>query len=418
MSEGRAASAARIVVAGSLAEYLEGGGYWWHRLQYLLGLRDLGHDVFWLDLLPSTGDPAEDERCVAALVARMEMFDLADRVIVLLHDGSRPNHDVESFAVLNASEQRFDEIVRSADAVWNLCGAAKPPLLSRFGRRVLIDLDPGVYQLSDLSWDMGLGNHDVFLTIGTKIQDEDSEVPARGVEWQPMLPFVFLPEWREEPDPGPQAPFTSLTQWEWREMWLGDRVLSRSKRDAYLRFLDLPARTGLPFELAANIDPGDETGDRALLASHGWSWVHPHVKAGTPAAYRTYIAASRAEFLCPKPIYADLRTGWFSDRSVCYLATGRPVVCEETGFSDRIPTGEGLFAFRDLDQAATAVEDVHANYARHRAAARELAVELFDSRRRLAAMVEASFAARPAGDQSAASTSDAARSPDRTAPSM
>jgi hypothetical protein len=201
-------------------------------------------------------------------------------------------------------------------------------------------------------------------------------------------------------------------------MWLGDRVLSRSKRDAYLRYLDLPARTGLPFELAANIDPGDETGDRALLASHGWNWVHPHAKAGTPSAYRSYIAGSRAEFLCPKPIYAELRTGWFSDRSVCYLATGRPVVCEDTGFPERIPTGAGLFAFGDTEEAAAAVEDVHANYARHKAAARELAVELFDSRRRLAEMVEASLSAGPSRGQGAASTSEAARSPDRTAPSM
>jgi hypothetical protein len=258
----------------------------------------------------------------------------------------------------------------------------------------------------------------VFLTIGVKIHDPDSEVPTRGVDWQPMLPFVFLPEWGAQPDPGPRAPFTSLTQWEWREMWIGDRVLSRSKREAYLRFLDLPARTGVPFELAANIDPGDDTGDRELLASHGWNWVHPHEKAGTPDAYRSYITASRAEFLCPKPIYVDLRTGWFSDRSVCYLAIGRPVVCEDTGFSDRIPTGAGVFAFRDFDGAVAAVEEVDADYARHSAAARELAAELFDSRKRLAAMVEASFAAPAGGDQSRASTSDAARSPDRTAPSM
>lgn len=406
------------MIAGSLAEYLEGGGYWWHRLQYLLGLRDLGHEVFWIDLLPSSGDAASDDRVVATLLGRMKEFDLAERVIVLLHDGSRPNHDVETFDVRNATEQRFDEVVRGADVLWNLCGAAKQPLLSRFARRVLIDLDPGVYQVSDLTWDMGLAHHEVLFTVGGKIHDQDSEVPTRDVEWRPMLPFVFLPSWEEEPDPGPQAPFTSLTQWEWREMWLGDRVLSRSKRDAYLRYLDLPARTGLPFELAANIDPGDETGDRALLASHGWNWVHPHTKAGTPAAYRSYLAASRAEFLCPKPIYTDLRTGWFSDRSVCYLATGRPVVCEDTGFSQRIPTGAGLLAFRDFEEAAAAVEDVHANYGRHKAAARELAVELFDSRRRLGEMVEASLSARPARDQSAASTSDDARSPDRTAPSM
>jgi hypothetical protein len=408
-----------IVLAGSLAEYLEGGGYWWHRLQYLLGLRALGHEVFWLDLLPSTGDRDEDHRLVEGLLERMRAVGLADRTIILLHPGSLPNHDSESFTLLNASERRFDAIVRDADVLWNLCGAAKQPLLSRFKRRALIDLDPGVYQVSAATWDMGLDDHEVFFTLGAKVGDDDCEIPDAGVTWRPITPFVFLPMWGEEPDPGPGAPFTSLTQWEWREMWLGDRVLSRSKREAYLRYLDLPARTGVPFELAANIDPGDDTGDRELLASHGWNWVHPHVKAGTPADYRRYIAGSRAEFLCPKPIYADLRTGWFSDRSACYLATGRPVVCEDTGFSDRIPTGAGVLAFRDFDEAVAAVGDVHADYARHKAAARELAIELFDSRARLTEMVEASFASPPAAaDQSAASASDAARSPDRTAPSM
>jgi len=171
------------VIAGSLAEYLEGGGYWWHRLQYLLGLRDLGHEVFWIDLLPSSGDAASDDRVVATLLGRMKEFDLAERVIVLLHDGSRPNHDVETFDVRNATEQRFDEVVRGADVLWNLCGAAKQPLLSRFARRVLIDLDPGVYQVSDLTWDMGLAHHEVLFTVGGKIHDQDSEVPTRDVEY-------------------------------------------------------------------------------------------------------------------------------------------------------------------------------------------------------------------------------------------
>jgi hypothetical protein len=306
--------------------------------------------------------------------------------MVLLHDA--PHHEAESFTLFNVSERRFQEIVRSADVLWNLCGAAKQPLLSLFKRRVLIDLDPGVYQLSGLEWDMGLSDHEVLFTIGAKILDADCEVPTLDADWQPISPFVFLPMWDRAPDPGPRAAFTSVTQWEWREIWLSERILSRSKRDAYLRHIDLPGRTGLPFELAANIDPEDATGDRELLTSRGWRLVHPHQVVGSPAAYQQYIAASRAEFLCPKPIYTDLRTGWLSDRSMCYLATGRPVVCEDTGFPDRVPTGLGLLAFRTVEEAAEAVTEVYANYGRHAAAARELAVDLFDSRRRLTEMLD------------------------------
>jgi hypothetical protein len=403
---------ARVVLAGSLGEYLEGGGYWWNRLQYLLGLRQLGHDVVWLDLLGSEGDPGQDRRRVDTLLARLAQFGLASTAIVLLHDSGSPDHVAESFTLFNATPERFRRIVRDADVLWNLCGAAKQPLLSMFKRRALIDLDPGVYQLSALTWDMGLSDHEVFFTVGTKMHDDDCEVPDLGVEWHPITPMVFLPRWSVAPDPGPDAPFTSITQWEWREMWLDGRILSRSKREAYLRYLDLPRETGLPCELAANFDPRDDTGDPELLRSHGWRLAHPHEQAGTPFAYRRYIEGSRAELLCPKPIYRDLNTGWLSDRSACYLATGRPVVCEDTGFSDRFPTGDGLLAFRDFDGAAAAMEDVHAHYPRHMAAARELATELFDSRRGLSAMLETSLSAgareaQPAGPDLVASTGPA-----------
>jgi hypothetical protein len=406
---------ARIVLTGSLAEYLEGGGYWWTRLQYLLGLKELGHDVFWLDLLQSSGDARVDQQLVEALLGRLERYGLREQAIVLLHDD--PDHAAESFTVYNASPARLREIARSADLLWNLCGAAKRPLLSLFRRRVLIDLDPGVFQVSGLTWDMGLADHEVFLTVGGKLGDEDCLVPDLGVRWQPVVPFVFLPAWERKPDPGPQAPFSSVTQWEWREMWLDGRVLSRSKREAYLRYLELPRRTGQRFELAANIDPEDDTGDRELLAANGWSLVHPHVIAAEPGSYRRYIQGSRAEFLCTKPIYRELVTGWFSDRSVCYLASGRPVLCEETGFSDHLPTGEGLFSFSSPDEAVALVAEVEGSYARQMSAARELAEAIFDSRRCLAKMLELSDAARPSGSAHAG-RSDAASGDSEGGPAL
>jgi hypothetical protein len=166
-------------------------------------------------------------------------------------------------------------------------------------------------------------------------------------------------------------------------------VLSISKRDAYLRYLDLPRRAGRPFQLAANIHPDDPTPDRALLRDHGWSLVEAHRVAPSPAHYRDYIASSRAEVCCPKPIYRELRTGWFSDRSAAFLASGRPVAAEETGWTDLLPTGAGLLPFRTAEEAAQAVAEIDADYARHSRAARAIAEEHLDARQTLSAMLVA-----------------------------
>ena len=127
--------------------------------------------------------------------------------------------------------------------------------------------------------------------------------------------------------------------------------------------------------------------DRALLLRHGWTVVDPHVVAGTPAAYQEYIRSSRAEICCPKPIYRELRSGWFSDRSACYLAAGRPVVNQDTGFDRVLPTGAGLFSVRDLEDAVAAVAAIETGYARHAQAARALACAQFDPARVLAPVV-------------------------------
>jgi hypothetical protein len=196
--------------------------------------------------------------------------------------------------------------------------------------------------------------------------------------------------WEVTGDPRVNAPFTSITQWTWEELALGERMLSASKRAAYLRYLELPERAGRPFELAANIGPNDVANDAESLRNHGWRLADPHQVAGSPEAYRQYLQNSRAEILCPKPIFRQLQTGWFSDRSVCYLACGRPVLAEETGFSDVIPVGRGLLSFRNIDEAVAGVAEIDANYPNHSRAARELTHEYFDSARCLPAMLSAS----------------------------
>jgi hypothetical protein len=226
--------------------------------------------------------------------------------------------------------------------------------------------------------------------VGANVHGADCEVPTLGVTWHAFLPFVHLPLWESMTDPGVDAPVTSVTHWTWEELWLGERVLSVSKRAAYLPYLGLPRRCGRPFELAVHLSDGDHTGDRELLREHGWGLVHPYAVAASPAAYQRYIAASRAELGCPKPIHRALRTGWFSDRSACYLASGRPVLFEDTGIADYLPAGKGLVLFSDVEEAAEGVAAVDADWAAHSRAAREIAVAHLDGARTLTALLEAS----------------------------
>jgi hypothetical protein len=275
------------------------------------------------------------------------------------------------------------EIIRSAELLLNFCCFLRPPLLSMSKRRVLLDFDPGHLQVSALSWDLGLREHDVLLTIGARLHAPDCAVPTLGLTWRTFEPLVYLPMWRLVPDPGPRAPFTSVTHWRWEELpWQGG-LISVSKRTAYLEYVDLLQLAKRPFELAANIGPADPAGDREVLREHGWRVADPDRVCASPAQYRAYICRSRAEFMCAKPIHVTMRTGWFSDRSLAYLASGRP------GFSDRLPTGRGLLSFRDAQQAVAGVAEIDGNYETHSRAARELAEAFFDSRKCLAGLLAA-----------------------------
>jgi hypothetical protein len=382
--------AIRIVLAdgGSFAGYPQGGGHWSCFLQYLFGLNALGHDVFWLEVLRSCGNRARDQRLIDIFFKRFERYGFKDRCALLLYDEHITEPTLESAHAYGMSKARIREIARDADMLWNFACGLQQPLLSLFKRRVLIDGDPGHLQVS-ATLDMGIHDHHAFLSAGTKLHDADCGVPTLGVKWHRFSQFVYLPMWDVAPDPGEDAPFTSVTHWTWEQLWMDRRVLSVSKRDAYLKYLSLPQKTTRPFELAANIHPEDQTGDRELLLRYGWKLVDPHSVVSSPTDYQLYIGRSRAEFQCPKPIHRQLRTGWFSDRSACYLASGRPVLAEDTGFSDYLPTGLGLLCFDNVAEAIAGVAEIDGNYPKHMRAARELAEEYLSSRKWLPSMLSA-----------------------------
>jgi hypothetical protein len=360
------------------------------RLQYLLGLRALGHEPYLLELVEKSGDPALDAIRVDALLARCREYGLAESCIILLHSGAREDVTLDSVEVVGRTEADMREVVSTCDLLWNDCDALAPSLLQSFRRRVLLDLDPGHLQVSGLDVDLGLEHHDAFLTVGLNMDAKSCASPTLGRRWHPFAPFVHLPLWNVNFDRDRDSPFTSVTHWSWGELRFGEQVLSISKRDGYLRYLDLPSRAGRPFELAVALgDP--RVGDRQLLEANGWRVTDPWLVAGSPASYQDYIQRSRAEICCPKPVFAELRTGWFSDRSACYLASGRPVLARDTGFRDHLPVGSGLLSFESTDEAVQGVTEIDAQYEHHARAARAIAEDVLDARIWLPRMIDSSF---------------------------
>lgn len=360
-----------ITVAGSLAQRPWRGGHAWVFLQYLLGFRELGYDVHFLDRL----DDGMDAAGADYLAAVMSDAGLADRWTLLGHE------------VQGASRSVALDRVRNSTFLLNVMGFLDDAeLLAAAPRRVFLDIDPGfpqMWQALELA-DIFVG-HDAFVTVGGNVGTPVSLVPTGGRRWVPMLPPVVLSRWPVAEGNG--GAITSVCTWRgpFAPIDFGGRTYGLRVHE-FRRFLDLPARTGASIELALDIDEADSA-DRLRLAAAGFSLVDPREVAGNPWQYQSYVAASSAELCVAKNLYVDTASGWFSDRSACYLASGRPVIAQDTGF--RLPSGAGLLSFRTLDEAVAAVIEVRTDPAKHSRAARELAEEYLSSAVVLPALIAA-----------------------------
>jgi hypothetical protein len=246
-----------------------------------------------------------------------------------------------------------------------------PPL------RVFLDLDPAFNQLWHAEGiEMGFDLHNRFATVGLGLGEPECPVPTCGREWIKTLPPVVLPRWEQATAAG--TAFTTVANWrgygsvEWEGKRYGQKAHSVRK------LLELPQLTGEQVELALAIHP-DEAEDLSALRNHGWNLADPVAVAGSPNRYADFVRASKGEIGIAKEGYVESRCGWFSDRSACYLASGRPVVAQDTGFPAHLPTGEGLHPFTTAEEAAAAIEVLSADYEHHAEAARTLAEDLFDS---------------------------------------
>jgi hypothetical protein len=363
----------RIAIAGCVAQKAHNAGHTWQFLQYLLGFKRLGFEVLLLDSLEHAGGDAVAELQRVTYVKRvMAEHGLADAWTIALPGG-------RTAGLPRAQVLRF---VADADLLLNVMGfCGDEQLLGVARRRVFLDTDPGFAQM----WcELGLADvfagHDAHVTIGERIGQAGCEIPTCGLDWVTTPQPVVLDQWPRASDP-PRRPFTSVASWRGAY----DPVEYAGKRyglrvHEFRRFARLPALTGRAFELALAIHAA-EAPDLALLRDTGWSLVDPSEVATTPAGYRAFIAESTAELMIAKGMYVQARSGWFSERSICYLASGRPVVAQDTGLRGLHPLGSGLLAFDTLDQAAACVESIAGDYARHSADARAIAEEVFDSDR-------------------------------------
>jgi len=351
-------------------EYPEGGGHLWEYLNWALGFRAIGCNVIWLESVAANSPVAEVQAKLSALKLRLERYDLSNCLALYSSDETTP---------LDATAMGCMDVDAAARADLLLEFRYDTPLhvLQRFRRSALLDIDPGLSQAWISKGRINLTPHDVYFTTGETVGRRGTQIPDLGLNWIYTSPCVALDWWpvREATD---DAPFTTVAHW-YAGGWLVDDAHAHldDKRSGFLPFLDMPELIDHPFQLALDLLAEDE--QRIALEGRGWSVVDAHSVAATPWNYQRYIQDSFGEFSCAKPACLKLENAWLSNRTLCYLASGKPAVVQHTGASRFLPDDAGLFRFRDLPEATRCVEQIGADYENQCKFARSLAEEYFDA---------------------------------------
>jgi hypothetical protein len=369
-----------VVSCYNVASFPEGGGHFWVYMQYVQALRATGCEVYWLERFRRGKDPRRDERAIPEFFARMARFGMDGKVLLYMQDDG-PEGSEPQLTFLGTTRQEAESVLRRSDLLLNFHYAIDPRLLACARRTALVDIDPGLLQLWISTGQLRVPPHDCYLTIGETVGTAAARFPDCGVSWIRFRPPVCLDLWPYSFDPRP-APFTTVAGW-WSGMWVREVVDGRdvlyenTKRISFLEFVDVPTRTPQSLELALFL-ASDDDADLTVLQQHGWRVQRSQDVAGTPEQYRSYVQQSRGEFSCAKPSCIKLQNAWISDRTLCYLASGKPAVVQHTGPSDYLPDGLGLLRFTTLDEAVAALDRVNSDYERHARAARDIAATWFD----------------------------------------
>lgn len=378
-----------VIVGGAIAnKYLKGGSVW-TRLSYACGLQKLGFDVYFVEQIApdqcvdSEGNKASFESSANLAFFRecTAKFGLGARAVLMLEGGE--HIDGMTFADLL-------DLAESAEFLLNISGHLEDErLLSRIRRKVFIDQDPGFTQfwLANGEQKTNLDGHDDYFTIGENIGRAGCCIPTCGIHWRPTRQPIVLDHWpvcRSER----LERFTTIGSWrgsygivEYAGKTYGLKV------HEFRKFLELPTRISAACEIALDIHAADQK-DEQRLRDCGWKLVDPRSVAADPFAFRRYVQTSDAEFSVAQGTYVETGSGWFSDRTVRYLATGKPALVQDTGFSSNYPFGEGVVAFSTLEEAVDGAARLQRNYEQHCTAARQFAEEFFDSDKVLGRMVD------------------------------
>jgi len=382
----------RIVVMGFMGSMPIAGVIWQH-IHYIVGLQRLGHDVFYIEdsarlpYNPETFEVNNEYGYAASVLDRLSReFNFQNRWAFCARY-------LETNPTAGLPLTKIRQLYRDADAILNVCGTQEfnDDLLAS-NRILYIESDPAVEQIKVdkkvTSTQHYLQRHHALFTFGENVGTKKFPVPTHGMKWMPTRQPIVTDLWESKQRPSPGVVFTSIANWSTSGLkditWRGKKYLWSKSRE-FLRFIAAPKKAGEIFELATNIK--DEP-TKSKFLKNNWRLVSPLQLSVDYWLYRDYVQHSKGEFTVAKDQYVRLNTGWFSDRSACYLAAGRPVITQDTKFPN--PAGDqfGLLTFRTMSDIVAAIRMVNADYAKHSRAAREIARELFEAEKVVASLLD------------------------------
>jgi hypothetical protein len=383
----------RIVVMGFMGGMPIAGVVWQH-IHYIVGLQRLGHEVYYIEdsarlpYNPETFEVNDEVDYPGRILERLAReFDFRNRWSFC----ARYLPETKPTAGLPLNKIR--RLYREADAILNICGTQEfNEDLLQSERIIYVESDPGVEQIkidkrtqSTIDY---LKRHHALFTFGENVPGKSFPVPKHGFKWNATRQPVVSDLWKTARAPKRAAVFTSIANWSTSGLkditWRGRKYLWSKSRE-FLRFVGAPKKSGETFELATNIR--DERTRKKFL-NNDWRFTSPLQMSVDYWMYRDYIQQSKGEFTVAKDQYVRLNTGWFSDRSACYLAAGRPVITQETGFTKNYGGESGLLAFSSLGEIAEAVKMINADYKKHSGAARQIAREVFEAEKVLKSLLD------------------------------
>ena len=362
-----------VCLAASTLYYPKGGGHFWVYLNWALGLKSQGCRVIWLEGVDNKKTFEEQESLIKLLKEKLAPYQLDENIALWSWDNSSvPTHLHQCMDIFAAA--------RESDLLLNQHYTMPQVFVDQFKKSALLDIDPGLFQKWVADGAMYTASHDLYFTIGETVGTTESLFPDLGLKWHHTRPCVDLGLWQVKAAPA-RSPFTTITHWQ-DSNWGVDNggIYQNDKRTGFLPYFELPKFTDTPLELAVLLGE-DEQIEKLRLEKFGWQVKDSHLVTSSPDDYRSYIQQSSGEFTCVKPSCIRLQNAWISDRSVCYLASGKPVIMQHTGKSGFLPDNLGLFRFKDWKECIKAFENVNKDYQKHCRLARSLAEEFFDAKK-------------------------------------